>query len=274
MRIVVMLAALRRGASLNQAAAAARLKHVPAGWQVAAPSADDAAVVEERQLGHPANMVGVPAVSLCRHGYPQAVLQDPGAHKFGAGLLRLTCPHLCEAIDAWEAEGAVRALSADVLKEDSNRDALARVNARHAATRRAMVRGEALKRAEARLGAATVRHILESGITGLTPSKLDDVKCLHAQLADELLSRDNAVGRAVLDGLEKRGVDASGSDVCGEQCSGCVDGWRYTPRKNKQKLRTTRAWHKKLRELSLAGYATSFGPGKPLEPGVAASLEK
>ena len=64
MRIVVMLLALRRGASLNQAAA--RLKHVPAGWQVAAPSADDAAVVEERQLGHPANMVGVPAVSLCR----------------------------------------------------------------------------------------------------------------------------------------------------------------------------------------------------------------
>ena len=74
MRIVVMLLALRRGASLNQAAAAARLKRVPPGWQVAAPSADDAAVVEERQLGHPANMVGVPAVSLCRHGYPQAVL--------------------------------------------------------------------------------------------------------------------------------------------------------------------------------------------------------
>ena len=97
------------------------------------------------------------------------------------------------------------------------------------------------------------------------PSKLDDVKCLHAQLADELLSRDNAVGKAVLDGLEARGVDPSGSDVCGEQCSGCVDGWRYTPRKNKQKLRTTRARHKKLRELSLAGYATSFGPGRPLE---------
>ena len=75
MRITIMLlAALRRGASLKQAAAAARLKRVPAGWQVAAPSADDAAVVEERQLGHPANMVGVPAVSLCRHGYPQAVL--------------------------------------------------------------------------------------------------------------------------------------------------------------------------------------------------------
>ena len=58
----MLLAALRRGASLNPE----RLKHVPKGWQVAAPSADDAAVVEERQLGHPANMVGVPAVSLCR----------------------------------------------------------------------------------------------------------------------------------------------------------------------------------------------------------------
>ena len=143
---------------MKQAAAAARLKRVPAGWQVAAPSADDAAVVEERQLGHPANMVGVPAVSLCRHGYPQAVLQDPGAHKFGAGMLRLTCPHLCEAIDAWEAEGAVRSLSDELMKEDSNRDALARVNARHAETRRSMVQGEALARAEARLGADTVRR--------------------------------------------------------------------------------------------------------------------
>ena len=84
------------------------------------------------------------------------------------------------------------------------------------------------------------------------------------------MSRDNAVGKAVLDGLEARGVDPSGSDVCGEQCAGCAGGWRYTPRKNKQKLRTTRARHKKLRELSLAGYATSFGPGKPLEAGVAA----
>ena len=141
----MLLAALRRGASLNPE----RLKHVPKGWQVAAPSAADAAVVEERQLGHPANMVGVPAVSLCRHGYPQAVLQDPGAHKFGAGMLRLTCPHLCEAIDAWEAEGAVRALSAELLAEDANRDALRKVNERHAATRKSMVQGEALARAEA-----------------------------------------------------------------------------------------------------------------------------
>ncbi|CAH0375578.1 unnamed protein product, partial [Pelagomonas calceolata] len=152
--IAMLLAALRRGASLNPE----RLKHVPKGWQVAAPSAADADVVEQRQLGHPANMVGVPAVSLCRHGYPQAVLQDPGAHKFGAGMLRLTCPHLCEAVDAWEAEGAVRALSAELLAEDANRDALRKVNERHAVTRKSMVQGEALARAEARLGADTVRR--------------------------------------------------------------------------------------------------------------------
>ena len=41
MRITIMLlAALRRGASLNPE----RLKHVPKGWRVAAPSAADAAV--------------------------------------------------------------------------------------------------------------------------------------------------------------------------------------------------------------------------------------
>ena len=39
MRIVIMLLALRRGASLNPE----RLKHVPKGWRVAAPSAADGA---------------------------------------------------------------------------------------------------------------------------------------------------------------------------------------------------------------------------------------
>ena len=279
--MALLLATLRRSTSLNKVSvwpslssrhAANRLTHVPAGWRVAAPSAADTDVVEQQQLGHPANMVGVPALSLCRHGYPQAVLQDPGAHKFGAGMLRLTCPHLCEAVDAWEAEGGVRELSSDLLKEEATQMSLKGVNDRHAATRRSMVQGEALIRAEARLGKDNVRLILKSGIMGLN-AKLDDVKCLHAQLADELLSKDNTIGHAVLAGLEARGVDVAGSDVCGEQCSGCAGGWRYTPRKNKQKLRTARSRHKKMRELSLAGYATSLGPGRPLPRAEAAALE-
>ena len=98
MRITIMLlAALRRGASLNPE----RLKHVPKGWRVAAPTAADADVVEQRQLGHPANMVGVPAVSLCRHGYPQAVL-----HRVQSNFGRLTpstrcCPRNCVCSMAW-----------------------------------------------------------------------------------------------------------------------------------------------------------------------------
>ena len=156
----------------------------------------------------------------------------------------------------------MRSLSAELLDQKAHRDALARVNARHAETRRSMVRGEALARAEARLGADTVRRVLDSGITGLTPTKLNDVKCLHAPARRRIAVAGQRRRQRVLEGLEARGVDASGSDVCGEQCAGCAGGWRYTPRKNKQKLRTTRARHKKLRELSLAGYATSFGPAR------------
>ena len=65
----------------------------------------------------------------------------------------------------------------------------------------------------------------------------------------------------------------SGSDVCGEQCAGCAGGWRYTPRKNKEAAGDAGAAQACAR-LSLAGYATSFGPGRPLEAGVAAALEK
>ena len=77
------------------------------------------------------------------------------------------------------------------------------------------------------------------------------MKCLHAQLADELLSRDNAVGRAVLDGLEARGVDPAGSETCAASSApAALMAGGTRPPKNKQKLRAARARHKKLRELA------------------------
>ena len=80
-------------------------------WATRPPAAPDVEAIEAHQLGHRTQTIGVPAASLCRRGFPQATLQDPSVHKFGAGLVRLTCPHLCEAIDAWERDDAVRTLS-------------------------------------------------------------------------------------------------------------------------------------------------------------------
>ena len=239
-------------------------------WATRPPAAPDVEAIEAHQLGHRTQTIGVPAASRCRRGFPQATLQDPSVHKFGAGLVRLTCPHLCEAIDAWERDDAVRTVSKALLVDGADaskhRDSLDRVNARHAATRRSLVEGtDAERRAVERLGEDAFSHAMGSGIAGISQGKLEDVKCLHAQVADELLSGDNALGKAILDGLGARGVDVAGSPTCHEQCSGCDGGWRYTPTKNKQKLWTTKRRHKELQELRKRGVTTSLGPGLAVE---------
>ena len=54
----------------------------------------------------------------------------------------------------------------------------------------------------------------------MSPTKLDDVKCLHAQLADSLVrgADNNVIGRAVQEELQGRGFSLGGSGVCHQQC--------------------------------------------------------
>ena len=78
----------------------------------------------------------------------------------------------------------------------------------------------------------------------MSPTKLDDVKCLHAQLADYLLRGcdEQSVGAEVRRRLEEeRGVSMGGCDNCQEQCNWAEeetdDTWRYQAQKNKSRLR-------------------------------------
>jgi len=75
----------------------------------------------------------------------------------------------------------------------------------------------------------------------LSPTKLDDVKCLHAQLGDYLLRGDNVIGEAIVSDLAQRGVGLDGIDECLQQCDvtkpEMEGGWRYMSVKNGSKLR-------------------------------------
>ena len=78
----------------------------------------------------------------------------------------------------------------------------------------------------------------------MSPTKLDDVKCLHAQLADYLLRGydEQSVGADVRRRLEEeRGVSLGGCGNCQEQCNWAEeetdDTWRYQAQKNKSRLR-------------------------------------
>lgn len=43
---------------------------------------------------------------------------------------------------------------------------------------------------EQRLGAVGAKAFMAAGVAGMSPTKLDDVKCLHAHLADFLIRGD------------------------------------------------------------------------------------
>jgi hypothetical protein len=206
--------------------------------------------IELRQLRHPASdMVGVPNVSLCRHGWPQAALWQPmGSQRPVSGLMRLTCPHLVQQIDDWEREGAINEFNERLNRDDeagrARRAELHKANDEHRRLRRAMMSAGDEEKVAVRFGEKGKEAFMNSGIAGMSPTKLDDVKCLHAQLADYLLRGydEQSVGADVRRRLEEeRGVSLGGCGNCQEQCNWAEeetdDTWRYQAQKNKSRLR-------------------------------------
>ena len=221
------------------------------------PSDSDRRAIEERQLGHKtSNLVGCGA--RCKHGFPQAFAHDPVGRapwvingreyprktKLESGLFRLSCPLLVEAIDAWEAEGAVRAVNKRVSLEPDLAADLHTAHGEHAAARKQIL-GDRLSAVleEADTTGPESRRIadmvLDSGIAGQTRTKVD-IKCVHAQVADHLCrSKSNGVGAELLRQLEARGIDIEGNDACHHQCNPEVpeayarSQWWYEPAKNK-----------------------------------------
>ena len=84
-------------------------------------------------------------------------------------------------------------------------------------------------------------------------------QCIHAHVADHLCrcssSTDETtrkedegniiIGLQALEVLEQRGLQIQGNDVCWQQCNANRErletDWSYTPKKNRQKLRSTRS---------------------------------
>ena len=188
------------------------------------------------------------------------MLRPVGTNKPVSGLIRLTCPHLVSAVDEVEAEGGVARMNEELnygTRGPEWQDALKAVNDAHRELRRALTSEAEVEQVKERFGekgaesffnrcthascstspskpclafARSSKHLLScqiarshargSGIAGMSPTKLDDVKCLHAHLADSLVrgADNNVIGRAVQDELKSRGVCVGGSNVCHQQC--------------------------------------------------------
>lgn len=242
-----------------------------------APKETDVRVVHERQLRHKIKIEGVDC-ERCKWGFPRAVVTNPVGRKMHSATLRLTCPWLVKHIDEYEAEGAVRQynerMAAGSASADGFESSLDGANRFHAELRRHWFESSEEGRSQLRRmredgKGAFVDRVIDSGFTGITQGKLDDVKCLHAHAADSLLRPgENAIGEAVLKDLQSRGVDVRGGEECWQQCNVQVqetqDSWSYMSVKNKSKLRARsarRIIHKsdaiRQREKQLRGSAAA-----------------
>lgn len=208
---------------------------------------EERATLEGRQLRHKAsNMIGVPAASKCFHGFPQAALWRPvgdnDAIKPVSGITRLTCPHLVKAVDELEASGAIPEFNGRLAVDEEWQAALAQTTKDHSEMRAALMTDKDRARLDERFGSpAHVAAFMASGLAGMSPSKVDDVKCLHAQLGDWLLRGTSPIGAEVAAQLEGRGVSLGGCEGCHEQCNvrsqETAATWFYQSPKNRSGLR-------------------------------------
>ncbi|CAM9767877.1 unnamed protein product [Discosporangium mesarthrocarpum] len=142
------------------------------------------------------------------------------------------------------------------------------VNLVHGEIRKGLLSGEDTRHITDYLGSQEAAEwFFSSGITGVTPHKVRDAKCLHAHVADALMRgrKRNAIGRATLELLERRlggegGGGVEGNEVCCQQCDSTREetesSWRYTPQKNKQRLRTQKQRRKEQKRTKKAGGRT------------------
>merc|ERR1712032_1312333 len=98
---------------------------------------------------------------------------------------------------------------------------LQKINEAHRLLRLELIgdRAQELTEVESLLGENAFGIAMRSGLASLRPEAKPDVKCLHAQVADELV-RDggNLIAQQVLRDIEDQGVSVRGSEECCDNC--------------------------------------------------------
>lgn len=238
---------------------------------------EDLECIEQRHLYRKAAAPGeaslgrqtVGAGKRCRHGWPQAIVYDP-LYREKAGksyrlgdTTRLTCPMLVTAIDKYEKKGAMERYNERLAPGEEWAGQLQKVNEAHRLLRLQLIgdRSEELEEVKSLLGDNAFSIAMRSGLASLRPEAKPDVKCLHAQVADELCrDGDNRIAQQVLKDIEDQGVPINGSDECCDNCNTQVPlelaRWRMNSCKNnvgKRLSRGRKAASAASRASSLAG---------------------
>ena len=215
---------------------------------------EDLQIIAERQLDHSVSGVYAVESNRCKHGIVRAMIQYPCSGRVGSGMIRLTCPHLVKEIDEWEADGAIERINNIMINDEELQNNFQNIHEKHAKIRQMAVTEKEKDIIIKKIGKQGSEHFLNCGIIGISHNRLDDIKCVHAQVADYLLRgrKENMIGTMCVDMLqEERGVDVNGCTNCKQQCDLNVPkeeaNWWYMPAKNKQGLRQSKERRKEHR---------------------------
>lgn len=213
------------------------------------PSKEDINVIQNRQLAHPVyNVLAVEGEKeqggRCKYGFSRAFVMYPcGGDKVSSGMIRLACPHLVKFVDTLECDGGIQEVNDLLATDEELRKNYKLTNDAWRNIKADAISKEEEELVETSLGKQGRHFLMTSGLIGTTSEA--DAKCLHAHIADNLLRGNNKIGEWALKKLsDKYGVDVRGCDDCHQQCDLAFqptnETWWYTPKKNKQKLRTKR----------------------------------
>eukprot|EP00933_Yihiella_yeosuensis_P053072 TRINITY_DN51244_c0_g1_i1.p1 TRINITY_DN51244_c0_g1~~TRINITY_DN51244_c0_g1_i1.p1 ORF type:complete len:307 (+),score=41.08 TRINITY_DN51244_c0_g1_i1:2-922(+) len=219
-------------------------------------SEDDIRTAEERQLvsrngkklGWDLKSNAMAAGRRCRHGWPQALIFDPiqsSGRLFDT--VRLSCPLLVAAIDGYEKSGAIVEYNKRLARDEAWQKELLKVNLAQIDIRRRLVAGREDQIAKTKncRSDADLDVILGRGLAQMRQDS-SDVKCLHAQVADQLTRTGNMIGQQVLDDLEDHGAAVMGCETCRDCCDVEIpvqsSRWNFDSEKQ--------AFHKKMRIAS------------------------
>lgn len=163
----------------------------------------------------------------CRYGHPQVVVNSPvniEKNMAFSGMIRLTCPHLIKEIDILERDGGVARFNREIAPKTEAREDFLEAHRVWNEMRKVTSSSEDIEFVRNRFG-DQAESFYSTGFLGIQMDRLvlaifceltfslfrtDDVKCLHAHTADELLRGRNSIGKEVLKELTERGVNCSG----------------------------------------------------------------
>lgn len=125
---------------------------------------------------------------------------------------RLTCPHLVKAIDELEADQGVQKYNAILSIDEELKENFKETMKEWNNILKSVLTEEDIARFRKDFGDDYLNLFLNLGFIGMTMNKFDDVKCLHAHVADYLLRGKNKIGELVMAQLEQSNINTSGCD--------------------------------------------------------------